>query len=749
MSSIPTKQIDGDVAVGRNVAAGGDANIQGNARIGHDLIVEGWLEAKNIKAANKGLFATIANLRIAYPEPHAGWFAGVSATAKEISDLGLSVQDGITLFRMYIGHDGCWKAIDKFYEIAVDNVQVDNLRESLDNTNIELDVLKGRVDGHDTEIRGIKTQLAAHGNSIDDHTRAIDTLKGRVDGHNTEINGIKTQQTAHGSNIAANASAISGLGTRVGSLENTVDGLSGLPARIDSLDNDLEQCVDHVAALEADVETIHRDKVDNADFNELKADVDHIYEYKAETSALDAVDRKVDSCIDHVNVLENDARVLEGKVADIQKSIDDADLNGMLSDIGHLYDNKAETSALEAVKTLAESNQLRLDTVDIDGLPSEIDNIYNIIDELSTLLGTTHKEHVKVKVRATDGQVVVPTAGAKVLVDMFNVPGFPATVIPRQELICSEGGVVEFDVPHGFSYAVFSQVEGLGASFQLVRHAAVGNREIKLYNLPIGILYCRLWLYANDYTGLREYRPLPYHEPTEDVSAGVNPDLWILEQGEYIDECMGLPAVIVSTADTSFAIFAENSETGSIVYTEELPWSGGQANYDSIPTLPQYGYDTCLFGDAYENAFQAAKGKAERDMDGHMNTAKILAADSGNGAALWCRGHLDPINNFGQIGFLPSCGQLKIMWENRSAINHMFGLLSDIEPTALFPVLPFEIDNDKWEYPILGRHEAWWSSTASDTNNSWYVSSRGKIIDSMRNHSLDIRPVYVIDFKNI
>ena len=43
-ASIPTKQIDGDVAVGRNVSAGGDANIQGNARIGHDLIVEGWLE---------------------------------------------------------------------------------------------------------------------------------------------------------------------------------------------------------------------------------------------------------------------------------------------------------------------------------------------------------------------------------------------------------------------------------------------------------------------------------------------------------------------------------------------------------------------------------------------------------------------------------------------------------------------------------------------------------------------------------
>ncbi len=769
MSSIPTKQIDGDVAVGRNVAAGGDANIQGNARIGHDLIVEGWLEAKNIKAANKGLFATIANLRIAYPEPHAGWFAGVSATAKEISDLGLSVQDGITLFRMYIGYDGCWKAIDKFYEIAVDNVQVDNLRESLDNTNIELDVLKGRVDGHDTEIRGIKTQL-----------------------------------TANSSNIEANENAISRLGTRVGSLENTVDDLSGLPARIDSLDNGLEQCVDHVSALEADVETIHRDKVDKADFNELKADVDHIYEYKAETEDLAKTDARVAAiAILPFNGIipksDSDRRPTYGVwyyeatrtfvvvTSELELSTDNYNdmedglpksargdiifrrdnelyrfdgnnlvpVGGALAEAVALLGNKVDNcidhvndigNEAAAINAKVESIEYLIDRVDVNAIPAEFDNIYNIIDEMTALLGTTQKEHVKVRVRATDGQVVVPTAGAKVLVDMFNAPGFPATVIPRQELLCDENGVVEFDVPHGFCYAVFSQVEGLGASFQLVRHAAVGNREIKLYNLPIGILYCRLWLYANDYTGLSEYRPLPYHEPTEDVSADVNPDLWILEQGEYIDECIGLPAVIVSTADTSFAIFAENSETGSIVYTEELPWSGGQANYDCIPTLPQYGYDTCLFGDASENAFQAAKGKAERDMDGHMNTAKILAADSGNGTALWCRGHLDPIINFGQIGFLPSCGQLKIMWENRSAINHMFALLVDIEPAALFPVLPFEIDNDKWEYPILGRHEAWWSSTAFNENQSWRVSSRGEVSYSLRHHSLDIRPVYVIDF---
>lgn len=189
MSSIPTKQIDGDVAVGRNVSAGGDANVQGNARIGHDLVVEGWLEAKNIKGVNKGLFATVAALREAYPQPHDGWFAGVSASDKDIADLGLTVQQGKALFRMYVGSGGDWvcEPINKLYEIVVDNEQVDDLRDELSTLRGQHENLEKRVDAHDTEISGIKTQQTTLGNSINTNTGNIATLKGRVDGHDTSI----------------------------------------------------------------------------------------------------------------------------------------------------------------------------------------------------------------------------------------------------------------------------------------------------------------------------------------------------------------------------------------------------------------------------------------------------------------------------------------------------------------------------------------------------------------------------------
>ena len=93
MSTVPTKRLEGDVAVGRNVSTGGDVNVQGGVRVGHNLRVEGWLDAPNITGINKGLYATEEKLRQAYPRPHDGWCAlvGVELPAQ-----------------LYVGEKGAW-----------------------------------------------------------------------------------------------------------------------------------------------------------------------------------------------------------------------------------------------------------------------------------------------------------------------------------------------------------------------------------------------------------------------------------------------------------------------------------------------------------------------------------------------------------------------------------------------------------------------------------------------------------------
>lgn len=78
--SYESKHIDGDVTVGRNAAIGGDATVQGKTHLKGNVKVDGWLEAKNIKAANKGLFVTIEKLKAAYPFPHDGWWALVGTS---------------------------------------------------------------------------------------------------------------------------------------------------------------------------------------------------------------------------------------------------------------------------------------------------------------------------------------------------------------------------------------------------------------------------------------------------------------------------------------------------------------------------------------------------------------------------------------------------------------------------------------------------------------------------------------------
>ena len=98
--------------------------------------------------------------------------------------------------------------------------------------------------------------------------------------------------------------------------------------------------------------------------------------------------------------------------------------------------------------------------------------------EVVDVLGEIPREHVTVKVRGYDGTAGVSGAGATVWLDVFNTKGYPAVSLPRQELTCDEEGVVEFDVPHGFKYAVFSQLDGLGASFQLVFQSAVPERHV-------------------------------------------------------------------------------------------------------------------------------------------------------------------------------------------------------------------------------------------------------------------------------
>lgn len=243
MSSIPTKQIDGDVAVGRNVSAGGNAVVRGCATIGHNLKVEGWLHAPNIKGACKGYFLSLTDLNDAYPAPADGDYAFVSESglpgpiyiAKNgaWTDSGktggpeLDINDIDDLRKEVAEYSGSIDAIDKAQE---------TLRADFDthvqNASKEIAAVKATADTAAAEVAIAKEQAAAAVSTANEANTTANEAKNAAQSANDKANAAKsaaetanTTASAAAKSAAAAAETAAGAVTAINTLktENTAD----------------------------------------------------------------------------------------------------------------------------------------------------------------------------------------------------------------------------------------------------------------------------------------------------------------------------------------------------------------------------------------------------------------------------------------------------------------------------------------------------------------------------------------------
>ena len=151
MSSINTKQIDGDVSVGRNATLGGRARIAGSVSVGHNLKVDGWLEAPNIKSTNKGVFKRLEDLTKAYPTPQRGWIAGVLKQSAETESAETKAE-----FIVYVCNGEGWSSTGKTMEFSLDDytlkTEVQDLSEDLVETNEVVKNLDKTVNDKETGL---------------------------------------------------------------------------------------------------------------------------------------------------------------------------------------------------------------------------------------------------------------------------------------------------------------------------------------------------------------------------------------------------------------------------------------------------------------------------------------------------------------------------------------------------------------------------------------------------------------------
>ena len=195
-NNIENLSVGGSVAVGRDVTVGGRSTIRGNATFNRDVYISGWLNARNIRGAGKGLYETVDKLNSAYPNPENGWFALVGNTLP--ADI-------------YRAWGGEWKATgQKGGEPVLELAKLTELSESLENevsARVAADeALKKAVDAEVTaRTNGDKELSDALTKEIADREKAIaDEVLART----TAIDkAIEAEAAARTKDIAAEAKA--------------------------------------------------------------------------------------------------------------------------------------------------------------------------------------------------------------------------------------------------------------------------------------------------------------------------------------------------------------------------------------------------------------------------------------------------------------------------------------------------------------------------------------------------------------
>ena len=195
-NNIENHSVGGSVAVGRDITVGGRSTVRGNATFNRDVYISGWLNARNIRGAGKGLYETVDKLNSAYPNPENGWFALVGNTLP--ADI-------------YRAWGGEWVATgQKGGEPVLELAKLTELSESLENeisARVAADeALKKAVDAEVTaRANGDKELSDALAKEIADREKAIaDEVLART----TAINeAIEAEAAARTKAIAAEAKA--------------------------------------------------------------------------------------------------------------------------------------------------------------------------------------------------------------------------------------------------------------------------------------------------------------------------------------------------------------------------------------------------------------------------------------------------------------------------------------------------------------------------------------------------------------
>ncbi|MGN0207081.1 MAG: hypothetical protein ACI4BC_07545, partial [Muribaculaceae bacterium] len=198
------------------------------------------------------------------------------------------------------------------------------------------------------------------------------------------------------------------------------------------------------------------------------------------------------------------------------------------------------------------------------------------------------------------------------------------------------------------------------------------------------------------------------------------------EKEEYMDDWFYY-GILVSTADTSFVIGKSSKSE------ERIAWSSNRDYGTLIPGIP------AINNDGTEETWEDLQNRARADMDGNMNTAKILDYAHNPTAANYCADYIGFVD---EQRWLPSAGQAYLMYLNNTAINALMTEYNTANGSTDFVLLPAKKANGGWD-----KYEYWWTSTIYNNYCSWVVLYSGYIYDYNSYNTNDVRAVSAFHFE--
>ncbi|MBD5210966.1 MAG: hypothetical protein HDS77_06850 [Bacteroidales bacterium] len=278
MSSIPNKQIDGNVAVGRNLTTGGNATVRGSASVEHNLVVRGWLDAPNIKGPNKGLFASAEELAATYPNPRAGWWALVGNTLPA---------------RVYMAVGGKWEA----------QTDEDGRPQFAGNPSVDLD-------HYTAELEQLSEDVSDAEQTIDHHTAELNRLQEDVKIAQSSAGTAQSTADAALKKATDNAANINTL--LYGNVSEAIDNLNEIIAFLNGFRDD-EQLATQLTDMKAATDSLRM---------QLKA-IDNALDTKLTQADKQALELKIAAANASINEIKEDLLRLSGVPEDIT-SLQDA-----------------------------------------------------------------------------------------------------------------------------------------------------------------------------------------------------------------------------------------------------------------------------------------------------------------------------------------------------------------------------------------------------------------------------------------